>query len=75
MVRKLDLHEDAIFRHCGSAVEIMGFEDTESARPIPVLLTRRNSAPASTARCILFFMLLLESSMNPTESGASSRLK
>ena len=37
MVRKLDLHEDAIFRHCGSAVEIMGFEYTESARPIPVL--------------------------------------
>jgi hypothetical protein len=38
MVRKLDLHEDAIFRHCGSAVEIMGFEYAESARPIPVLL-------------------------------------
>ena len=30
-VRKLDLHEDAIFRHCASAVEIMGFEYTESA--------------------------------------------
>ena len=31
MVRKLDLHEDAIFRHCGSAVEIMGFEYAEIA--------------------------------------------
>ena len=41
MVRKLDLHEDAIFRHCGSAVEIMGFEYTESARPIPVFADRR----------------------------------
>jgi hypothetical protein len=36
MVRKLDLHEDAVFRHCNSAVEIMGFEYAESARPISV---------------------------------------
>jgi hypothetical protein len=41
MVRKLDLHEDAIFRHCGSAVEIICFEYTESARPILVLTDRR----------------------------------
>jgi len=41
MVRKLDLHEDAIFRHCGSAVEKMGFEHAESARPIPVFADRR----------------------------------
>jgi hypothetical protein len=40
MVRKLDLHEDAIFRH-GSTVEIMGFEYAESARPIPVFADRR----------------------------------
>ena len=38
MVRKLDLHEDAIFRYCGSAVAIMGFEYAESTRPIPILL-------------------------------------
>jgi hypothetical protein len=30
MARKLDLHEDAIFRRFGSAAEIMGF-DTDSA--------------------------------------------
>src|SRR5215472_4544231 len=36
MVRKLDLHEDAMFRYCGSADAIMGFEYAESARPIPI---------------------------------------
>ena len=41
MIRKLDLHEDAIFRYCGSAVAIMGFEYAESARPIPVFADRR----------------------------------
>ena len=40
-VRKLDLHEDAILRYCGSAVAIMGFEYAESDRPIPVFADRR----------------------------------
>lgn len=40
MVRKLDLHEDAIFGACGPAVAIMGFEYAESARPIPVYADR-----------------------------------
>jgi hypothetical protein len=51
MVRKLDLHEDAIFRHCGSAVEIMGFEYVESARPIPVFADRRLRVDATTTNC------------------------
>jgi hypothetical protein len=38
MVRKLDPHEDAMFRYCGSAVAIMGFEYAESARPFRFLL-------------------------------------
>jgi hypothetical protein len=41
MVRKLDLHEDAMVRYCGSAAAIMGFEYAESARPIPVYADRR----------------------------------
>jgi hypothetical protein len=41
MVRKLDLHEDAMFRYCGSADAITGFEYAESARPIPVFADRR----------------------------------
>jgi len=38
MVRKLDLHEDAIFRYFGSADAIMGFEYAESADPFRFLL-------------------------------------
>jgi len=38
MVRKLDLHEDAMFCYCGSAVAILGYEYEESARPIPMVL-------------------------------------
>ena len=51
MVRKLDLHEDAIFRYCGSADAIMGFEYAESARPIPILADRclRVDEPPPTA--------------------------
>jgi hypothetical protein len=51
MVRKLDLHEDAIFRYCGSAVAIMGFEYAESARQIPVFADRhlRVDEPPPTA--------------------------
>jgi hypothetical protein len=41
MVRKLDLHEYEIFRHCGPAAAIMGFEYAESARPIPFFADRR----------------------------------
>jgi hypothetical protein len=41
MVRKLDLHEDAMFCYCGSAVAIMSFEYAESARPIPICADRR----------------------------------
>jgi hypothetical protein len=41
MVRKLDLHEDAMFRYCGSADAIVGFEYAESARPIPIFADRR----------------------------------
>jgi len=41
MVRKLDPHEDAIFRYCGSPVAIMGFEYAESARSIPIFADRR----------------------------------
>ena len=41
MVRKLDLHEDAVFRYCGAAVAIMGFDYAASARPIPVFADRR----------------------------------
>src|SRR5262252_8605034 len=40
MARKLDLHEDAVVRYCGSAVAIMGFEYAESARPIPIFADR-----------------------------------
>jgi hypothetical protein len=40
MVRKLDLHGDAMVRYCGSAVAIMGFEYAESARPIPFFADR-----------------------------------
>ena len=32
MARKLDLHEDAVVRYCGSAVAIMGFEYAERDR-------------------------------------------
>src|SRR5215471_8060954 len=38
MVRKLDLHEDAIFRHCGSAVEIMGLNTQRVLDPFRFLL-------------------------------------
>ena len=50
-VRKLDLHEDAIFRYCGSADAIMGFEYAESARPIPIFADRclRVDEPPPTA--------------------------
>ena len=41
MVRKLDLHEDVIFRYCASAVAIMGFKYAESGRPIPAFADRR----------------------------------
>jgi hypothetical protein len=40
MARKLDLHEDAVVRHCGSAVAIMGFEYAERDRPVPVYADR-----------------------------------
>ena len=51
MVRKLDMHEDAMVRYCGSAVAIMGFEYAESARPIPVFADRhlRVDEPPATA--------------------------
>jgi hypothetical protein len=41
MVRKLDLHEDVIFRYWGSALAIMGLEYVKSARPIPIFADRR----------------------------------
>ena len=40
MVRKPDLHEDAMVRYRGSAVAIMGFEYAESDRPVPVYADR-----------------------------------
>ena len=40
MVRKLDLHEDAVVRYCRSAVAIMGFEYAERDRPVPVYAVR-----------------------------------
>jgi hypothetical protein len=51
MVRKLDLHEDAMVRYCDSAVAIMDFEYSESARPIPVYADRcfRVDEPRPTA--------------------------
>src|SRR5215469_13200541 len=54
MVRKLDLHEDAMFRYCGSADAIMGFEYAESARPIPIFADRClrvDEPPPTTANC------------------------
>src|SRR5215471_21416738 len=51
MVRKLDLHEDAMVRDCGSAVAIMGFEYAERDRPFPVYADRcfRVAEPPPTA--------------------------
>src|SRR5262249_36394738 len=49
--RKLDLHEDAVVRYCGSAVAIMGFEYAERDRPISVYADRcfRVDEPPPTA--------------------------
>jgi hypothetical protein len=51
MARKLDLHEDAVVRYCGSAVAIMGFEYAERDRPAPVYADRcfRVDEPPPTA--------------------------
>src|SRR5215831_9038621 len=55
MVRKLDLHEDAIFRYCGSTDAIMGFEYAERVLdPIPIFADRClrvDEPPPTTANC------------------------
>ena len=38
MARKLDLHEDAVVRYCGSAVAIMGFEKQRGIDPFRFML-------------------------------------
>ena len=48
MVRKLDLHESALVSYYEPYLAIMGFEDPESSRPIPVCGDRRFRVDEST---------------------------
>ena len=48
MARKLDLHESATFSCHSPVLGIMGFEDAESSRPIPVCGNRRFRVDEST---------------------------
>ena len=51
MVGKLDLHESAIVPYRSPVLAIVGFEDAQSSRPIPVCADRRfrDGEPTPTA--------------------------